>query len=69
MTTPYFPEISKLLRWMQNGVRHIYQNKPTYGPKDISMLKIISTGRDFEGTNRFDAFHHIRVLKYDELEI
>ena len=69
MTTPTFPKISKLPRWIQEGVRHIYQNNPTYGPKDILILKIISIGPDFEDSNRYDAFHHIKVMKFDELEI
>ena len=69
MTTPTFPEIFKLSRWIQEGVRHIYQNSPIYGPKDILILKIISIGPDFEDSNRYDAFHHIKVMKFDELEI
>lgn len=69
MTTPTFAEISKLPWWIQDGVRHIYQNNPTYGPKDILMLKIIAAGPDFEDSNRYDAFSHIKVMKYDDLEI
>ena len=33
------------------------------------MLKIISTGPDFEDLNRYDAFQHIKVMKFDELDI
>ena len=33
------------------------------------MLKIISAGPNFEDSNRYDAFHHIKVMKFDELEI
>ena len=69
MTTPTFAEISKLHRWIQEEVRHVYQNNPTYGPKDILMLKIIAAGPDFEDSNRYDTFSHIKVMKYDDLEI
>ena len=33
------------------------------------MLKIIAAGPDFEDSNRYDAFSHIKVMKYDDLEI
>ena len=69
LTIPNFSEIFKLSRWIQEGVKHIYQNNSTYGLKDILMLKIISTGTDFEDSNRYDTFHYIKVMKYDELDI
>ena len=47
MTTHAFSKIFKLSRWIQ-GVKHIYQNNPIYGSKDILMLEIISSGPDFE---------------------
>mgnify|MGYP004723010613 CR=1 FL=1 len=33
------------------------------------MLKIFSVGPDFEDSNEYNAFHQIKVLKFDELEI
>ena len=33
------------------------------------MLKIFSAGPDFEDSNKYNAFHHIKVMKFDELEI
>ena len=56
MTTPNFSKISKLSRWIQEGVKHIYQNNLTYGFKDILMLKIILTGLDFKDSNRYYPF-------------
>ena len=69
MTTPNFSKIFKVPRWIQEGVKHIYQNNPTYGPKDILIFKIISVELDFENSNRYDAFHHIKVMKFDKLDM
>mgnify|MGYP004715043307 CR=1 FL=1 len=35
--------------------------------KDILILKIISAKPDFKHSNRYDAFHHIKIIKFDEL--
>ena len=69
MTNPTFPEIFKLPRWIQEGFKYIYQNNPTSGLRDILMLKIISVGPNFENSNRYDSFHHIKVMKFNELDI
>ena len=58
ITTPNFLEIFKLPWWIQ-GVKHIYQNNPTYGPKNILILKFISAEPDFEDSNRYDTFYHM----------
>ena len=29
----------------------------------------MSVGPDFEDSNRYDAFHHIKVMKFNELDI
>ena len=46
-----------------------YQNNYIYGSKDILMFKIISATLNFEDSNRYDAFHHIKVIKFDALDI
>jgi hypothetical protein len=69
MTSPKFIEIVGLPSWIINRTKDCYFNNLTITPKDILMLKFISTSPNFEGSKRYDSYKFIQLTKADSFDI
>lgn len=64
LTSPDFPEISCLPKWLKDGVKDCYINNPSITTKDILALKFLSAGPDFYKNEGYPAYHFIQIEKY-----
>ena len=63
LTSPDFPELSDLPRWVITSVKNCYQNNPTMTPRDTLALKFLSAGPDFFNDYYYPAYHFIHLEK------
>lgn len=69
LSSPDFSEISELPHWIMMGVKDCYLNNPTITPKDILVLKFLSSGPDFYEDKRYPAYHFIQLGKSESFSI
>ncbi|KAI3814981.1 hypothetical protein L1987_14631 [Smallanthus sonchifolius] len=63
LTSPDFPELIYLTKWILNSVKNCYQNNPTMTPKDTLALKLLSARLDFYKDYYYPAYHFIQLEK------
>lgn len=63
LTSPNFPELSELPRWILTSVKNCYINNPSMTPKDTLALKFLSAGPDFYNDYYYPAYHFMHLEK------
>ena len=63
MSTPDFPEIEKLPRWIKEGVKDNFGNNPMIKINDTLALDFFSASPDFNESQNYPIWHFIKMRK------
>ena len=63
MTSPNFPEIERLPRWIKDGVKDHFGNNPMINLNDVIALDFFSASPNFDENQTYHVRHFIKMRK------